>query len=144
MPPQDEPNDISVQIQQVASEVQAPVPALLRGSAQLDSSSFKKKYAKEIVYEDLSIEMRRATFDIRIQKITEENKFYSVPCLIIFVIYSIMLVRFQDDMWAVHRKYPGVVTFLISSTCIAGFEFFWAAFDAVMYTFDYGLKTCKC
>ena len=46
-------------------------------------------------------------------------------------------------MWTVYDQYPEVVTFLISSVCIGGLEFFRAVFNAIWFSINYGLVTCK-
>ena len=78
-----------------------------------------------MIYQDLHIEMRRASFDARVKQIIEENKRNSISSMIIFTVYTFMLIRYQDDMWAVHRQYPEVVNYLISATFCTGFECFW-------------------
>lgn len=88
--------------------------------------------------------MRRASFDGRVKQIIEENKRNSISSMIIFTVYTFMLIRYSDDMWAVHREYPEVVYYLISATGATGFECFWQIFTATMFTFEYGVKACTC
>ena len=69
--------------------------------------------------------MRKSSFDHRVHQVIEENKRNAIGSVIMFTVYSIMIFRYQDDMWAVYDEYPQIVDYLISATAIYGFELAW-------------------
>ena len=42
--------------------------------------------------------------------------------MIMFVVYTIMLLRYQEDMWIVYDEYPETVVYLISATAKSFFK----------------------
>ena len=63
--------------------------------------------------------------------------------MIMFVVYTIMLLRYQEDMWIVYDEYPEAVVYLISATALYGIEYILQVITGTIYNLDCGLKVCK-
>ena len=63
--------------------------------------------------------------------------------MIMFIVYTTMLIKFKDDMWDVYDEYPEPVIYLISATGMYGFECVYQVLMGTIYNLDCGLKACK-
>ena len=87
--------------------------------------------------------MRRATFERRVNMTKKRTRRTSVMSVIIFVVYTILMIVYNSSLWSTYAKYPEIVIYMIVSTARYAFEFLLQIHMTKYYSYDYGIKSCK-
>ena len=109
----------------------------VNGLDESDEVAPVQNYQKNLLFD-----LRRGAFQDRIKQVIEQNKTSSFISIIIFTIYSIMLIRYQKDVRRLSLKYPDTALFLVASTALMGLEFLFQTLIQFFLTLELGNKCC--
>lgn len=88
------------------------------------------------------IELRKQFFQERINQIVQESKRQSFFAIVIFTVYTILLIRYWRDLRDVYEIEPKTVFYCVISTAQFGLEFLVRTYAIMFYTLEIGVKTC--